>query len=55
MTPYKSDARRKEKETLLEFDLIEPSKSPRACEKVVTKKGTSSDFVAIFDIWAPSR
>ena len=28
MTPHKSDACRKEIETLLEYDMIEPSKSP---------------------------
>ena len=30
MTPHKSEAYRKEKETLMEYDMIEPSKSPWA-------------------------
>ena len=38
MTPHKSDACRKEIETLLEYDMIEPSKSPWACGIVMTKK-----------------
>ena len=38
MTPHKSDACRKEIETLLEYDMIEPSKSPWACEVVMAKK-----------------
>ena len=38
MTPYKSDACRKEIETLLEYDMIEPSKSPWACGVVMAKK-----------------
>ena len=38
MTPHKSDACRKEIETLLEYDMIEPSKSPRACGVVMAKK-----------------
>ena len=38
MTPHKSDACRKEIETLLEYDLIEPSKSPWACGVVMAKK-----------------
>ena len=36
MTPHKSDACRKEIETLLEYDMIEPSKSP--CGVVMAKK-----------------
>ena len=38
MTPYKSDACRKELETLLEYDMIEPFKSPWACRVVMAKK-----------------
>ena len=37
MTPHKSDACRKEIETLLEYDMIEPSKSPWACGVVMAK------------------
>ena len=39
MTLHKPDECRKE-ETLLEYDMIEPSKSPWACEVVMTKKET---------------
>ena len=38
MTPNKSDARTKEIETLVEYDMIEPSKSPWACGVVMAKK-----------------
>ena len=38
MTPHKSDACRKEIETLLEYDMIEPSKSPWACRVAMAKK-----------------
>ena len=38
MTPNKSDACRKEIETLQEYDMIESSKSPWACGVVMTKK-----------------
>ena len=38
MTPNKSDASRKEIETLLEYDMIESFKSPRACGVVIAKK-----------------
>ena len=38
MTPNKSDACRKEIETLLEYDMIEPFKSPWACGVVMAKK-----------------
>ena len=38
MTPHQSDACRKEIETLLEFDIIESSKSPWACGIVMAKK-----------------
>ena len=38
MTLHKLDACRKEIETLLEYDMIEPSKSPWACGVVMAKK-----------------
>ena len=38
MTPNKSDAYRKEIETLIEYDMIEPSKSPWGCGVVMAKK-----------------
>ena len=38
MTPHKSEACRKEIETLLEYDMIEPSKSPWTCGVVMAKK-----------------
>ena len=38
MIPHKSDACRKEIETLLEYDMIEPSKLPWACGVVMAKK-----------------
>ena len=38
MTPHKSDACRKEIETLLKYNMIEPSKSPWACGVVMAKK-----------------
>ena len=38
MTPLTSDACRKEIETLLEYDMIEPSNSPWACGVVMAKK-----------------
>ena len=38
MTPQKSDACRKKIETLLEYDMIEPYKSPWACGVVIAKK-----------------
>ena len=38
MTPHKLVVCRKEIETLLEYDMIEPSKSPWACEVVMAKK-----------------
>ena len=38
MTPHKSEACRKEIETLIEYDMIEPSKSPWACGVVMAKK-----------------
>ena len=45
MAPHKSDACRKEIETLLEFDMIETSKSPWACQLVMAiKKGDQQRF-----------
>ena len=38
MTPHKSEACRKEIEMLMEYDIIEPSKSPWACGVVMAKK-----------------
>ena len=49
MTPHNSDACRAEIEMLLEYDMIEPSKSPWACGVVMAKKkGGSLGFVATF-------
>ena len=49
MTPHKSEACRAEIEMLLEYDMIEPSKSTWACGVVMAKKkGGSLGFVAIF-------
>ena len=49
MTPHKSEAYRSELEMLLEYDKIEPSKSPWACGVVMAKKkGGSLGFVATF-------
>ena len=49
MTPHKSEACRMEIEMLLEYDMIEPSKSPWACGVVMAKKkGGSLSFVATF-------
>ena len=51
MTPNKSDACRKEIETLLEYDMIEPSKSPWACGVVMAKrKEINLGFLVTFDI-----
>ena len=48
MTPHKSEACRKEIEMLMEYDMIEPSKSPWACGVVMAKKkGGTSGFVVI--------
>ena len=48
MNPHKSEACRKEIEMLMEYDMIEPSKSPWACGVVMAKKkGGNSDFVVI--------
>ena len=38
MNPNKSDACRQEIETLLEYDMVEPSKSPSACGAMMAKK-----------------
>ena len=49
MTPHKSEACRAEIEMLLEYDMIEPSKSPWACGVLMAKKkGGSLDFVVTF-------
>ena len=49
MTPHKSEVCRAEIEMLLEYDMIEPSKSPWACGVLMAKKkGGSLDFVATF-------
>ena len=48
MTPHKSEACRKEIEMLMEYGMIEPSKSPWACGVVMAKKkGGNSGFVVI--------
>ena len=49
MTPHKSEACRKEIETLLEYDMIEPSKSPWACGvEMAKKKGDQLRFCCDF-------
>ena len=49
MTAHKLEACRAEIEMLLEYDMIEPSKSPWACGVVMAKKkGGSLGFVATF-------
>ena len=46
INPHKSEACRKEIEMLMEYDMIEPSKSPWACGVVMAKKkGGNSGFV----------
>ena len=48
MTPNKSEACRKEIEMLMEYDMIEPSKSPwLVAWSWQKRKGDNSDFVAI--------
>ena len=48
MTPYKSEACRKEIEILSEYDMIEPSKSSWACCVVMAKnKGGNLCFIVI--------
>ena len=47
-TPHESEACRNEIEILMEYDMIEPSKSPWACGEVMAKKkGGNSGFVVI--------
>ena len=49
MTPHKSEACRTEIEMLLEYDMIEPSKSYWGCGVVMPKKKVGSlGFVAAF-------
>ena len=49
ITPHKSEACRAEIEMLLEYDMIEPSKTAWACGVVMAKKkGDSLGFVATF-------
>ena len=49
MTPHKSEACRAEIEMLLEYDMIQPSKSPWACGAFMAKKkGGSLGFVVTF-------
>ena len=49
MTPHKSEACRKEIEILMEYDMIEPSKSPWACGVVMAKKrGRQLRFYCVF-------
>ena len=50
MTPHKSDACRKEIETFLEYDMIEPSKSPWACGVVMAKK-KGDQLMFCCDFW----
>ena len=51
MISNKSDACGKETETQLEYDMIEPSKSPWACVVVMAKKKRGQlSFVVTFDI-----
>ena len=48
MTPHKPEACGKEIEMLMEYDKIEPSKSPWACDVVMAKKkGGNLGFVVI--------
>ena len=48
MAPHKSEAYRTETEMLLEYDMIEPPKSPWAFGVVMAKKGGSLVFVPTF-------
>ena len=48
MTLHKSEVCRAEIEIMLEYDMIEPWKSPWACGLVKAKKRGSLGFVAIF-------
>ena len=48
VTPHKSETFRKEIEMLMEYDMIEPSKCPWACDVVMAKnKEGNLDFVVI--------
>ena len=48
MIPHKSEACRNKVEMLIEYDMIEPSKSPWACGVAMApKKGGKSGFVVI--------
>ena len=56
MTPHKSEACRAEIEMLLEYDMIEPSKSPWACGVVMAKKkGGQLRFCCDFRIFQSQR
>ena len=48
MTPHKSEACRKEIEMIMEYDMIEPSKSPWACGVVKAKKKGQLRFCCDF-------
>ena len=48
MTPHKPEACWLEIEMLLEYDMIEPSKSPFPWVVMAKKKGDSLGFVATF-------
>ena len=48
MTPHKSEACRAEIEMLLEYNIIEPSKSPWACGVVMAKKRGQLRFYCDF-------
>ena len=49
MTPKKSDACRKEMKTLIEYDMLDPTKSPWACGVVMAKKkGDQLRFCCVF-------
>ena len=48
MTPHKLEACMKEIEMLMEYDMIEPSKSPLACGVVMAKKGGNLGFIVTF-------
>ena len=56
MTPHKSEACRKENEMIVEYDMIEPSKSPWACGVVMAKKkGCYLNAVTIKDAYPIPR
>ena len=50
MTPHKSEACRKEIEMLMEYDMIEPSKSPWACGVVMAKKKGATQVLLTFPL-----